>query len=213
MHEIMTIEEVAKYLRVSERTIYDWAQKGVLPGGKIGTTWRFKTTDIQKWVNDRLENNKENLKNDVNKASQPIIPERVIVTSSKNKVDVLNELIDNISTSYHVVNKEALKEGILEREKIMSTGIGLGIAIPHVRSDAVNDLILSFAICKKGIKDYGSLDQKAVQIVCMLAARSDQHKEYLRMLSVISSKLKEASLREQLLNTNDKNIICELLNK
>ncbi len=213
MHEIMTIEEVAKYLRVSERTIYDWAQKGVLPGGKIGTTWRFKTTDIQKWVNDRLENNKENLKNDVNKASQPIIPERVIVTSSKNKVDVLNELIDNISTSYHVVNKEALKEGILEREKIMSTGIGLGIAIPHVRSDAVNDLILSFAICKKGIKDYGSLDQKAVQIVCMLAARSDQHKEYLRMLSVISSKLKEASLREQLLNTNDKNIICELLTK
>ena len=50
MHEIMTIEDVAKYLRVSERTIYDWAQKGILPGGKIGTTWRFKSADIQPFI-------------------------------------------------------------------------------------------------------------------------------------------------------------------
>ena len=59
MHEIMTIEDVAKYLRVSERTIYDWAQKGILPGGKIGTTWRFKSADIQRWVNDKLNNDSD----------------------------------------------------------------------------------------------------------------------------------------------------------
>ena len=40
--EILTIEEVAKYLRVSDRTVYDWAQKGEIPAGKIGTVWRFK---------------------------------------------------------------------------------------------------------------------------------------------------------------------------
>ena len=55
----MTIEDVAKYLRVSERTIYDWAQKGILPGGKIGTTWRFKSADIQRWVNDKLNNDSD----------------------------------------------------------------------------------------------------------------------------------------------------------
>ena len=54
MHEIMTIEEVAAYLRVSERTVYDWAQKGDLPGGKLGTTWRFKRNDVENWVNSRL---------------------------------------------------------------------------------------------------------------------------------------------------------------
>ncbi|MFA7257174.1 MAG: helix-turn-helix domain-containing protein, partial [Kiritimatiellales bacterium] len=53
-HEIMTIEEVAEYLRVSERTVYDWAQKGQLPGGKLGTTWRFKRGDIEGWVNRRI---------------------------------------------------------------------------------------------------------------------------------------------------------------
>ena len=52
--DILTIEEVAKYLRVSERTVYDWAQKGEIPSGKIGTVWRFKKSEIEKWVNDRL---------------------------------------------------------------------------------------------------------------------------------------------------------------
>ena len=52
--DILTIEEVAKYLRVSERTVYDWAQKGEIPAGKIGTVWRFKKSEIEKWVNERL---------------------------------------------------------------------------------------------------------------------------------------------------------------
>ena len=56
--DILTIEEVAKYLRVSERTVYDWAQKGEIPAGKIGTVWRFKKSEIEKWVNDRLAVNK-----------------------------------------------------------------------------------------------------------------------------------------------------------
>ena len=46
--EILTIEEVAKYLRVSDRTVYDWAQKGEIPAGKIGTVWRFKKSEIEK---------------------------------------------------------------------------------------------------------------------------------------------------------------------
>ena len=48
--DILTIEEVAKYLRVSERTVYDWAQKGEIPSGKIGTVWRFKKSEIEKYA-------------------------------------------------------------------------------------------------------------------------------------------------------------------
>ncbi|MDR0513057.1 MAG: helix-turn-helix domain-containing protein, partial [Treponema sp.] len=46
-NDILTIDEVAKYLRVSERTVYDWAQKGEIPAGKIGTVWRFKRADLE----------------------------------------------------------------------------------------------------------------------------------------------------------------------
>ena len=52
--DILTIEEVAKYLRVSDRTVYDWAQKGEIPAGKFGTVWRFKKSEIENWVNARL---------------------------------------------------------------------------------------------------------------------------------------------------------------
>ena len=52
--DILTIEEVASYLRVSDRTVYDWAQKGEIPAGKIGTVWRFKKSEVEKWVNERL---------------------------------------------------------------------------------------------------------------------------------------------------------------
>ena len=52
--DILNLEEVADYLRVSERTIYEWAKKGELPAGKIGNSWRFKREDIEKWVNSRL---------------------------------------------------------------------------------------------------------------------------------------------------------------
>ena len=54
--DILTIEEVAKYLRVSERTVYDWAQKGEIPSGKIGTVWRFKKSEIETWVNSSFVN-------------------------------------------------------------------------------------------------------------------------------------------------------------
>ena len=50
--EILTIEEVARYLRVSERTVYDWAQKGKIPAGKLGFSWRFKRSDIQRWADE-----------------------------------------------------------------------------------------------------------------------------------------------------------------
>lgn len=210
MHEIMTIEEVAKYLRVSERTVYDWAQKGVIPGGKIGTTWRFKYSDIQKWVNNRLNKGEKFNKNQQN-IIPSLIPERVLILESSSKQEVLNDLVHLLTQSSLVNNNSSLKKGIFERESIMSTGIGFGIAIPHVRSNAVDDIILSVAICKNGILDYESLDQKPVQIICMLAARSDQHKEYLRMLSAISTRLKESSVRKELLNTLTKKRVCELL--
>ena len=162
MHEIMTIEEVAAYLRVPEKTVYDWAQKGIIPGGKIGTTWRFKSADIQKWINEKI--NKENLTNEDQKFYNPLSPETILIKEIDSKNEALHELITLLSNSSHVLNYQSLEKGIFERESIMSTGIGLGVAVPHVRSDAVSNLIMAVGIFKKGILDYKSLDEKPVKI-------------------------------------------------
>jgi len=50
---LMTIQDVGEYLRIKERTIYSWVQKGQIPGFKIGSTWRFKKEDIDMWIEER----------------------------------------------------------------------------------------------------------------------------------------------------------------
>jgi len=210
MHEIMTIEEVAAYLRVSERTVYDWAQKGDLPGGKLGTTWRFKRDDVENWVNARLSKSKNSVPKG-KKGESILTPERIILSDCGNKKEILTKLVDLLGTSPCVKNKEKLLEGIFAREELMSTGIGFGIAVPHVRIDAVTDLIMAVAICNPPIKDYVSLDKTPIQIVCMLAARSDQHSNYIRALSAISSRLKDATIRNAIIESKSPKQIHNLL--
>ena len=137
MHEIMTIEEVASYLRVSERTIYDWAQKGEIPGGKLGTAWRFKREDIEKWVDGRLSRSESKKAGVAVTASHVLSPERVIILESATKEQVLTKLVDLLAETPFVQDREELLTGIFNREELMSTGIGFGIGVPHVRIDSV----------------------------------------------------------------------------
>lgn len=51
--DIMTLPEVAKHLGVSDRTIYDWAQKGKIPAAKLGSAWRFKKSEIDRWNEEK----------------------------------------------------------------------------------------------------------------------------------------------------------------
>ena len=203
MHEIMTIEEVAAYLRVSERTVYDWAQKGDLPGGKLGTTWRFKREDVENWVNSRLSSQSTATAAAGVASSKTLTPERVVILEEADKDTVLRRLVDLLAESPQVRNRDELLKGIMAREELMSTGIGFGIGVPHVRIDSVSDLVMAVAVCKQPIADYSSLDNEPVQIVCMLAARSDQHAKYIRTLSSVSNRLKDAETREAIIASDD----------
>ncbi|MCX7826514.1 MAG: helix-turn-helix domain-containing protein [Verrucomicrobiae bacterium] len=61
--EIMTLQEVAEYLKLSERTIYGYAQRGVLPGIKIGSAWRFRKTDLDAWIENQRKLTEESTSN------------------------------------------------------------------------------------------------------------------------------------------------------
>ena len=204
MHEIMTIDEVAAYLRVSERTVYDWAQKGDLPGGKLGTTWRFKRQDVENWVNSRLSSNPVSATAPGGvTSSATLTAERVVLMNAVDKKTVLTRLVDLLAETPFVRNRDELLNGILAREELMSTGIGFGIGVPHVRIDSVTDLVMAVAVCKQPVVDYSSLDGMPVQIICMLAARSDQHTKYIRTLASISSRLKDEATRERIIGSDD----------
>ena len=198
--EILTIEEVAKYLRVSERTVYDWAQKGEIPSGKIGTVWRFKKSEIEKWVNERLSSSDRLSPSKIDVQIKNILsPDRIVFISQSTKRDSLVELSAALSKAPQVKFAKELETEILKREELMSTAIGRGIAIPHARLSSVTDLVMAVGICKNPIMDFQTLDDQPVRLLIMIAAAYNQHSYYLQTLSRVSSKLKDGSLRDGLL--------------
>jgi nitrogen PTS system EIIA component len=202
IHDIMTIKEVSEYLRVSERTVLDWAQKSEIPCGKLGNSWRFKREDIKAWLDQRLSS--------APPSSYPRIKLEMILNpdcvdiqndfSSKN--DALNHLIKLLCDT-HLLDKEELTEAIFSREELMSTGIGLGIAVPHVRLKHVKNIYMGALLVHQGISDYGALDSQPVKLIFMIIANELQHSDYLKFLATLSKQLQGEKYREELLSVTD----------
>ncbi len=126
--------------------------------------------------------------------------EKIIIIDRKiNKETVLDLLLDSLKTSDNVTDIESLKLAILNREKLMSTGIGLGLAVPHARVDCVKAFTMAVAIVPSGIINYASFDDEPVQIVAMIAAPKASHSEYITLLAKIAALLKQEDIREKIL--------------
>ena len=209
--DILTLEEVAKYLRVSERTVYDCAQKGEIPAGKIRTAWRFKKSEIDKWVNEKLS--ATNLAPQITpiNAESILSIHRILFINHSNKRDALLALSNNLSAAPQIKNKQELSSEILKREELMSTAIGHGIAIPHVRLSSITDLVVSIGISRTDIIDFQPMDDEPVRLIFMIAAAHNQHAYYLQTLSWFSAKLKNRELRESLMEAGTEQQVYDLL--
>ncbi|MCL2190808.1 MAG: PTS sugar transporter subunit IIA [Treponema sp.] len=208
---ILTIEEVAQYLRVSERTVYEWAQKGEIPAGKIGTVWRFKKSEIMRWVNERLSAGRFGYQFNPVQIQAILSPERILFLDFPSKRDVLLELAKNLATAPQIKNSQELASEIVKREELMSTAIGKGIAIPHIRLQSVTDLVVSIGISRVDVADFNPLDDEPVRFILMIAAAYNQHASYLQTLSFFSSKLKDRDLRDSLLQSKTADEVYGLL--
>ena len=199
--ETLTIKDVAEHLQVSERTVSDWAQKGEIPCGKLGNSWRFKRVELERWLDKKLLGSKRESETPAIAIDAVLTKERILFLETSVKKDVLNLLIDCTARAIDIVDRDELAYEIFQREELMSTGIGLGVAIPHVRLPALNKTIMSAALLQNGLNDYESLDNQPVQLVFMIAAGHHQHAEYLRLLSSLANLVKKETVRQQLINS------------
>lgn len=127
--------------------------------------------------------------------------------SSTAKEGVINELLDSLKGDESIIDLEKVREVVLEREKIMSTGIGNGFAIPHGKTNAVKGIVAVFGKLKEPI-DFESVDGKPVNLIFLMVGREDAVGEHIKMLSRISrimnkdeahSKLLKAETAEEIL--------------
>lgn len=137
--------------------------------------------------------------------------ELVLFSGLNTKKDNLEALIGLVEQQSLVEDVDVLRESVFSREELMSTGIGLGIAVPHVRIDGVKDILVVIGINKKGIRDYESLDGSPVRIIIMIIANEAQHSEYLMVLSQMVKILKKDSMITNLLEAKNAEEIIGLI--
>jgi PTS system nitrogen regulatory IIA component len=127
------------------------------------------------------------------------ISEKEILLDMKatGKSESLLELLDMLEASGSVENKEKVLEILLEREKLGSTGIGHGIAVPHAKSDQVSRLVCCLGISQKGI-NFDSLDGENVYIVFLVLAPVGATGLHLKALAKIARLLKDRVFKNSL---------------
>ncbi len=129
-----------------------------------------------------------------------ILSEQAIRTDlpGNSKEEVINAMIDLAATQKVVQDKERMRAAIFERERIMSTGVGSGFAIPHGKTDAVSDIVAAFAVTAQPI-DYQSLDDQPVRLVFLLVGRDNMVGPHIKLLSRISRLMNKEDFRNTLL--------------
>ncbi len=113
------------------------------------------------------------------------------------KRDALNQMVDAIAKTGCVTDVEAFRKAVHDREAVMSTGIGGGVAIPHVRINEVQKPVIGIGISSAGI-DFNTLDGLPVRTVILFAMPSGSQREYLSLLAEVMRTLKPEDFRERL---------------
>ncbi|MCK9556850.1 MAG: PTS sugar transporter subunit IIA [Candidatus Cloacimonetes bacterium] len=127
---------------------------------------------------------------------------RVLCIQTGKKQDVLEMLVDLVVQDPLVNDPVEVRKAIFAREKVMSTGIGNHVAIPHARCAGVEDFVIAFAKIEEGM-DFDSVDQKPVYLVFMIVANEHQDKEYIKLLSRLMLRMRNEQLLERLKQSND----------
>jgi len=123
--------------------------------------------------------------------------------------EALNALVDMVHRADLIADKEAFYEAIIDREKIVSTGIGMGVAIPHAKLPAFDHFFVAIGVLHKGI-EWNALDHAPVRIIFMIGGPDDKQTEYLQILSSLTVMLKDEQRRKKMLTLNSGEAILAL---
>lgn len=129
--------------------------------------------------------------------------------NGKTKDDIIIELINLFKDDPRVTNLNDVKTCVLDREKIMSTGVGKGFAIPHGKTNSINDILAAFGKSEKPI-DYDALDGEPVHLVFLLVGKDEFVGKHIKLLSRISRLMNSDDFRDRLINAKDKNEILSI---
>ncbi|MBC8452317.1 MAG: PTS sugar transporter subunit IIA [Spirochaetes bacterium] len=207
---LMTLAEVATFLKLSEKTILKMIRNQEIPCAKIANQWRFLRPLIEDWLLAKMnvipQNDLSRLiveQYDHVPLSRLIsIPIITVLPEKTDKQEALYLLTSLASEQNIISDKEAVYQKLIEREQMISTGIGNGIAIPHMRNPSslvINGPKIVIGVSKNGIA-YASSDNQPVFLIFLIL--TDSEVVHLRIMAKLVQMIRKNSMATKLLQAD-----------
>jgi PTS system nitrogen regulatory IIA component len=211
----LTIKDLTELLNVSEKTVRRWIKQGTIPAYRIQGQYRFNKSEILEWSTSRRINVTANIFHEPE--GVPVIGLANALTAGgvfyrvtgSNKETALKAVVENIRLPDDA-DRSLLLQFLLARESVASTGIGDGIAIPHVRNPLVlnvHEPIITLSFLEKAI-EFLSLDGQPV--FCLFTIVAPTVRSHLYLLSRLAFALHNPSFKNAIKNQSSRDEIIEL---
>jgi fructose-specific phosphotransferase system IIA component len=142
---------------------------------------------------------------------EELLTENLIIDDlqGENKYQVIEELLDVLVKSGNIQDRETCLQDLVEREQYLSTGLENGLAVPHAKSSATTELLVSFGLSRKGL-DFDSLDGKPAHFIFLVVSPRDTSGPHIKILAQITRNFREGSMGKQLMEAGDKQAILQI---
>lgn len=132
---------------------------------------------------------------------------------ARGKNDAIQKMVSHLARQGRIRDDRIVLEGLKAREKLGSTGIGKGVAVPHSRSTVASELTLLIARCVKGVK-YDAIDGKPVHhLFLILAPHQEKNSKYLPLLGKLVELTRDLQVRRKLLKAEDVDAVASAFKK
>lgn len=143
------------------------------------------------------------------KISKYLDPKCLLFFEADTRDEAIRALVSTLDQCGKLKDRKSFYEAICGREAIVSTGIGMGVAIPHAKLSDYEDFFIAVGILQNGV-DWNALDGIPVKLIFMIGGPDDKQTEYLQILSSLTNAVKDENLRKKILTLNSPDAIIEL---
>lgn len=134
----------------------------------------------------------------------------IIPLKSHDKQKIIEEMVDHLYEKKRIGNRDKILKAILDREQVMSTGVGDQVAIPHGKAEGVKDIVASLGVTDSDV-DFHSIDNKPVRLIFLLVGPPDKTGPHLKALSRISRLMHREEFRNRLLHSKTAKEIMHII--
>jgi len=218
--KIMTLGEMADYLKIAKRSLLRMAQRGDIPATKVASQWRFMRSVVDDWLISRMKALPDRELETLIESDKLPLPLSALLRPELIRLDIEDtgkeavlELLSELLVKAKLLGEDptSFTEKLVEREEMVSTAIFPGIAIPHVRKPEecpVPEPRIVIGISRTGV-DFNSLDGQPTYLFFLICA--NQVILHLKIIAELALIFRRSDLVEKLKNARDPSRVLEIL--